>query len=822
MKLLKKLCTLPLLPLLLAPLALTFPVWGAGKAMFWGTPGLQFVPWWAWAAETIRAGNLPLWNPLLGMGAPLIANYQSGLFYPPNWIYLFSGLVGGAELLAWCVAPLMAFHLAFAGLGMSLLARRLGFGNLAQTICGLSFALSGYLVGRAGFLSISSAVAWLPWILLAADQLVASLEAGKPARKAIILAVVIALQLLAGHAQTAWYSLLLVGIWTSVRSWNCKQDSRTARLRRSLVSIRWLILAGLLAFMLSAVQLIPTAEYLMQSQRAAEYGFEQAMTYSFWPWHLLTLFAPFLFGSPVQGDYWGYAAYWEDAIYLGLLPALLAIWVLLTSLWNRVRKARGIPARESPGFPVGFLFLLIMVALVFALGSNTPLYAWLYRNVPTFDMFQAPARWLIWASFALSLLAGMGAERWRRPVKRDLYWTRLGTMGAFAVTVGSGLAWLAMGDISPTFIRSTALAGVWGIGAGLLSLIAPPGEPVVAEANPTRTFVLPEMAWQWLVILFVSLDLLVAGWGLNPGIELDFYRTHNPAANEIKEQLAGGRLYFPAEDERILKYERFFHFDSFYINEDWSHVRQILLPNILLLDQIPTTSNYDPFVPGRYSRWMGLLADLEAGGQAQAVRDRLKIMGASVIERIDAGEPMGVRFETVQGAKNVRVLSCLNPVGSETEAWETVRQPGFDPISEAVIEGLPPGGRCAPGERPEELTAIIQENISASQNPNEMTFQVETGAPGWLLLSTTTYPGWRASIDRTPAEIWTADYLFPALYLPGGTVSVRLTYVPVSFWSAFTLSLLAWIGLAFLGLHYRRRELSSDLLPPLNADHANT
>ena len=67
-------------------LILLSPVLFTGKALFWGTSAAQFISWWKWAFDTILSGHLPLWNPLVGMGAPLIANYQSALFYPPNWL----------------------------------------------------------------------------------------------------------------------------------------------------------------------------------------------------------------------------------------------------------------------------------------------------------------------------------------------------------------------------------------------------------------------------------------------------------------------------------------------------------------------------------------------------------------------------------------------------------------------------------------------------------------------------------------------------------------------------------------------------------------
>ena len=55
------------------------------KVLYWGTTSTQFFPWMEYAIQQILQGNLPLWNPYNGWGAPLLANYQSALFYPPNW-----------------------------------------------------------------------------------------------------------------------------------------------------------------------------------------------------------------------------------------------------------------------------------------------------------------------------------------------------------------------------------------------------------------------------------------------------------------------------------------------------------------------------------------------------------------------------------------------------------------------------------------------------------------------------------------------------------------------------------------------------------------
>lgn len=256
----KQIKRLPWILVTLGPLILFGPMLIRGEALFWGTPLLQFVPWRQFALNSIRQGHLPLWNPMLGMGAPLLANYQSALLYPPNILLIFTGLAWGHGLL-------MVLHLIWAGYGMIVVARNLRLGLLAQAVAGLSFSLSGYLVARGGFLSINAAVAWLPWIIVAVDRVAkqtASQGWGKSAVKAVLwLGLALSLQWLAGHAQTAWYTLVLACLWGGWRTIELKGWKGLWRTGAGLIG------AGVLAFTMSAVQLLPTVEYLTQSHRAA-------------------------------------------------------------------------------------------------------------------------------------------------------------------------------------------------------------------------------------------------------------------------------------------------------------------------------------------------------------------------------------------------------------------------------------------------------------------------------------------------------------------------------------------------------------------------
>jgi hypothetical protein len=804
----RQLFQLPYAIIILAPFVLLAPVLFTGKALFWGLPSTQFIPWWQWAFETLLSGHWPLWNPFLGMGAPLIANYQAAIFYPPYWLYFLFYAVGGLAGLVWSQALVVALHLAWGGAGMALLMKRLGLGRLAQTISGLAFGLSGYIVARGWFASMNAAVAWLPWILLLSYDLVNSNGQSlgdrsihgqlsrKQIEKVLLLGLVIGLQLLAGHAQLSWYTLLLTALWMSFWAWQNAYgclEHWFQRLREVLSAWISLAFAGLLGVAISAVQLLPTAEYLLQSQRAAETDPSFAMTFSFWPWRFLGFLAPNMFGSPVMGDFWGYATYWEDAVYIGLLPFLLACGVLLGSIFRKR------PSTDSKQVVVSapnlhslklFLLLVIFVSFLFALGDNTPIFPWLYRHIPAFDMFSSPTRFSIWGIFALALLAGVGMEGWRRPSGRSLYWTRLSLAGAFAVSLGAGLGWFLLrsnAEFRLSFVSSIALLGFWSLGIGVLALMAPPAD----HPNPSAARI-----WSWAVILWVAADLIVAGWGLNPGIELDFYTQPPPNLAEVQAQIGEGRVYLAAADEYTIKYAQYFLFESFDPGLSWDNLRATFLPNLNVLDHLPMVNNYDPMLPGRYARWMDVLAEVDPNIPA----DLLDLMAVSVVESKAPEEIYGVKFTPRQGATRVRWVPCGRAAADAETAWEMVFRDQVDFRSEAILENV--------------ATSQIRDCVSSrtgaaaivSEQPNRMVLQTEAQSPGWLLLSDVWYPGWRAYIDGAEADILRADYLFRAVAVPEGQHKVIFVYRPIWFYSGLVISGAAWFGLLIYGFWQKRHK----------------
>lgn len=763
---------LVLLPIILGPVILFSVTLFTGRVLYWGLPSMQFIPWRYFAWENIQKGIFPFWNSLNGMGAPLLANYQLALFYPPGWLVYLLATVGGITWIAWSHTLLVVLHLIWAGLGMTRLAKKIGMQPLAQCLCGLSFSLTSYFVARGGFFSIIWAGAWIPWVFQYTSDISLPVRgkrlAGRQKFLHLPLILVITFQLLAGHAQLSWYTLTLAAIWVVIGGWV------NSGFRQACLALAKFALAVAVAALISSIQLLPTLEYLLQSQRSSAVSFDVAMTYSFWPWRLLSLFAPDFFGNPGSGNYWGYASFWEDAAYIGLIPILLAISTFSVFL---SKKKEGLQQDNFRSLIV-FLWSSAVLGILLAFGKNTPLFPFLYSYVPSFNMFQAPSRFMIWFVLAFCILAGIGVERWHTPTGKGLYWFRLATAGTAAVTIGAILAGLLIkGEIRFSFIQAAALAGIWGLGGGVLTLLKTP-----VEKRGRRPI------WEAAVVLWVGLDLISAGWNLNPSLPASFYQNAVPGNNSINQHVTGQRVYLNPNDEYLLKFNRFFRFDEYRLIEDASNLSYVILPNLNLVEGISSANNFDPIVPARYAKWMDNLAEL-SGNQ---VLPWLSLMDVSTVERLEINNPLGVSFNSQATANQYYWTNCALFVSNAQDAWTTLvnelaRLPEGQLFSKVVLEDSKkqdtPCGQAS--------YALINQNQTSS---GVIRLQVSSEQNGWLVAANTWYPGWIVQIDGQKTPLLRANYLFQAVQIPAGIHQVEFIYQPLAFYAGVCLSLLGLIG----------------------------
>ena len=367
-----------------------------GQALYWGDIGLYFLPMQTFLKTNLTAGRVPLWNPLILCGTPYVGNPQTWPLYPFAALLAF---VSPTQFINLTVAA----HVWLAGLGTYLFSRRaLGLTRGAAALAAVTFMFGGQLVSKEQFPNMVQAAAWLPWVLWALDRLLRTWRV----RDALVLGMVLGLQLLAAHAQMTFLTLYLAaayGVYV-VRRGPPAQIMGSQKLGNGSSSPLWLphywgrggllILAFAVAGSLAMGQLLPTVGVVHDAARQ-KLSFGTVNRFYLSPNQLANFVLPNLHGSPFAGDWTARGNFWETCCYVGVIPFALAVW----GVWNN-RAAR-------------FWAIVFGVSLLLALGGNGLLYRLAYWVLPGFRAFHDPARCLLPACFALSLLAGVGVSRLR-------------------------------------------------------------------------------------------------------------------------------------------------------------------------------------------------------------------------------------------------------------------------------------------------------------------------------------------------------------------------------------------------------------------------
>lgn len=79
--------------------------------------------------------------------------------------------------------------------------------------------------------------------------------------------------------------------------------------------------------------------------------------------------------------------------------------------------------------------------------------------------------------------------------------------------------------------------------------------------------------------------------------------------------------------------------------------------------------------------------------------------------------------------------------------------------------------------------------------------------PGFIVVSQSNLPGWRACVDGVPVTIHTTDALVQGIEVPPGEHIVTLRYVPATFWRGCIVSALAAVALSGMFALHRRSNL---------------
>jgi hypothetical protein len=408
----------------------------SGRSLYWGDIQLYFEPMNRYVGQELAAGRLPLWNPYILSGQPLIGNPQMSVFYPSTLFLLIAPTWAALSLTS-------VLHVFLCGAFMYLFLRRWTVHVVPAAAGAMVYMGSGYVLGRLQFPPMVQTVAYFPLLFATIDW-----NIDRPTiRTRLALAVTVALTLTAGHSQVAYMAFMAAIAYAAARMWRGRAEVRATgssvvtpvrpsefkrclRLTgQTLWRARPLLGAGVFGLLLAAVYLAPAIQVVHDSAREQLSVGQANRFFADFP-HLLTVVFPRFTGHPATRDFWARGNAWEPNWFVGWTPLLLAGYSLLRCRNEQV---------------VRFWVAIGLFGVWFALGSIGGLYWVGFYAIPGLSNFHDPARFLLWTTVSVSVLSAIGLDalqvrmRWRRPH------TLLIT-----ATIAGPLAWFAPGWLPTT------------------------------------------------------------------------------------------------------------------------------------------------------------------------------------------------------------------------------------------------------------------------------------------------------------------------------------------------------------------------------------
>ncbi|MFT5285890.1 MAG: hypothetical protein ACI8TQ_002058 [Planctomycetota bacterium] len=802
-------------------------------------------------SRQVRQGNLPTWDPKLGMGLPLFAGSLVSPAYPPNWLAIFLPPDLAAGWLA-------LFCLFIGGAGIFALAKRRGLSSGAAAVGAIAFQTAGWALTNLHLPMKVDAAVWLPWCLWAVQGLVQERRyAG------LWLFLFTACSFLAGFAPIAFFCAVLV---FCISTWQLFSDRHSELAARRPLKVG-LQVAGFLALgaLGAGVQLLPSQEASLLSVRqdqTAERVEAQALPMS----AAFSLLIPDMFGSPEQFQSGPHPA----AVWLSSEDDRDQLLNFNSLEWNAFAGisvlALAIVALIATPRRAAFPFCLWVAAWGFAQGW--PVMRFFY-HLPGFDLV-APGRVLAVQWFVAPWLAALGTQVIidRRPraiatllvmafsitACAFLFWTgfdpagwstefiavaseRFGVAPELVALQFSDGQRLAAGE--ELLVNSVRVLGASGalFAAGLCALLLrrspaafgagpPPWKLLFALLITLVLFLIPVAVTQpervllplvlglayALVVARPGSSLTLAGW-LPFALVVAIEGGSNGAAHLQPRQVTGE--LFPASpaiavietatgDGRVLRLDQ-------SPGETPEDVVSLARPGLLEPYGLSDLTPYTVFTPRTlvelfgslgpgttYSSGISSIPSVELIDHPILDLARVTcLLSRKAIEHarlIPVFESSGFNVYQRTGVPPVvHVVREAIETQSDEEALALLSSGRFDPARQIVLAP----GLAAVSEY--KIGHGARESLTTSRvAPHRLDVSIESTAGGWLVFHEQYYPGWKATIDGVDAEILRVNHAQRALPIPAGKHVVRTKYEPWSLRFGTTLTLLAFICAAWL------------------------
>jgi hypothetical protein len=353
--------------------------------------------------DSYTKNEIPMWSKTLSNGFPILAEGQSGVFYPVNIVLSYFDPVIALNysiILAFVVAGLGAYFYSLK------IPRMTKWGAF---LVALSFMFSSFFVARLKHLNMIVVGAYLPWILLCIRMFFLS----KKYIWVLALSLIFSLQILAGHPHM-FYLCFLIG------AWHVLFELLFVPWKKWLYFVFPLLASLVLSVGVTAIQLLPTLELTLLSERT-EFTYLTAIAFPLHPFFLASFIYPYFMGNPAVGTYTEligtYGVWWENVMYFGLVQFFIATTFIaigfswfskkIVTVSNKFEYIRTLPYEKAY---LLFLAISVLLFLSLAMATYSVLFLVVYYIVPGMRLFRFPNRLNIFVILGMCMFFGLAVS----------------------------------------------------------------------------------------------------------------------------------------------------------------------------------------------------------------------------------------------------------------------------------------------------------------------------------------------------------------------------------------------------------------------------
>ncbi len=744
--------------------------------------------------QAIRAGHIPLWDPYVLLGYPIIGDPQASIFNPI--LLAYHAIPAFPPLSIRTFEWLEVVHIAGAGVFAYLLSRALGLQRLGACFAGLTFMLGGFFPVHVEHETWVAASTWIPLLFLLAIRMFDTSGLGYvPA-----IGLVFAFSVFSGYPQTTLlsaYLLVFLLAWISIGH---LRQKRIDLVRKHTLYLTTALVLGLA---ISAIQILPAAELALDASRGTA-NFAGISGGALQTGALVTLLFPKLLGSDASGPYIG-GEITHSQKYIGLV-ALVLVVAGLARLLSRDRAAPGV--RHA-----GFIGALTLIAFVGSFGPGAVAYR-AFELLPFMTLFQRPAALFPFALLGAGIVGGNVCDQVARPASKPegashpVYATghmpqsRANSSAIAVIAAGIITLFYLCGALQPQVLQSFFSA--FRDNALMARLVEAAAAPAVRanslEMLPlalalfgvliTLRFLPESMRWaRWSLVMLAFIDLYAntAGQVFNTYEKAGYDRVSTlPGllpilrSDTLGAYRSGLREYSYLENAgNILGIEEMNGYNPLKLRRVEDLVHSIPSVNSRLFDLLNVKYLIAPDAEGEGQTFGQIPVGSKFYLPAETLDGKFQFRASGSNSGFKLFENRNVlpRFFTVNQYLIIR---------DAKERLAMLSDAGFDPSQIVLLQDT----------FAEPLSGKVDGAIRV------LTYDLDTvhiaarvsGGSTILFASIPYAPGWNARVNNAPAPVYIADHAFMAIPLKPGENDLHLAFEPVSF------ALGAWVtgfGLLF-------------------------